>query len=77
MHPNFVLNGNNATEDYLPFFFFLLDYKWMITLNCVLDAALSHIDSVEENYKLEFYGVLENLPQFMIRSSMMIVCNSL
>ena len=49
----------------------------MMTLNCVLDAALFHIDSVGENHKLEFYGVLENLPQFMTRSSTMIVCNSL
>ena len=45
----------------------------------VLDGAgaLSHIDSMEENHKWEFYGVLENLPQFMIRSSTMIVRNSL
>ena len=77
MHPNFVLNGNNATEDYLPFFFFArLDMNVYIELY-VLDGALSHIDSMEENHKWEFYGVLENLPQFMIRSSTMIVCNSL
>ena len=49
----------------------------MFTLNCVPDGALPHIDSMEENYKLEFYGVLENLPQVMIRSSMMIVSNLL
>ena len=47
----------------------------MFTLNCVPDDALLHIDSMEENHKLEFYGVLENLPQVMVRSSMMIVCN--
>ena len=49
----------------------------MFTLNCVPDGALPHIDRVEENYKLEFYGVHENLPQVMIRSTMMIVCNLL
>ena len=62
-------------DDYLPFFF--LDQRRMFTLNCVPDGALPHIDSMEENHKLEFYGVLENLPQVMIRSSMMIVCNLL
>ena len=49
----------------------------MFTLNCVPDGALPHIDSVEENHKLEFYGVLENLSQVMIRSFVMIVCNLL
>ena len=49
----------------------------MFTLNCVPNGALPHIDRVEGNHKLEFYEVLENLPQVMIRSSMMIVCNLL
>ena len=49
----------------------------MFTLNCVPNGALPHIDRVEENHKLKFYGVLENLPQVIIRSSMMIVCNLL
>ena len=49
----------------------------MFTLNCVPNGALPHIDRVEGTHKLEFYEVLENLPQVMIRSSMMIVCNLL
>ena len=57
--------------------FFFLDQRRIFTLNCVLDGALPHIDSMEENHKLEFYGVLENLSQVMIKSSMMIVCNLL
>ena len=64
-----------------PLFFiiylFFLDQRRMFTLNCVLDGAPPHIDRVEENHKLEFYGVLENLSQVMIRSSMIIVCNLL
>ena len=75
MHPKSVLNGNNSTDDYLPFFF--LDWRRMFTLNCIPNGALPHIDSMEENHKLELYGVLENFPQVMIRSSMMIVCNLL
>ena len=58
-------------------YLFFLDQRRMFTLNCVHDGALPHIDSMEENHKLEFYGVLENLPQVMIRSFMMIVCNLL
>lgn len=57
--------------------FFFLDQRRMFTLNCVHDGALPHIDRMEETHKLEFYGVLENLPQVMIWSSMMIVCNLL
>ena len=74
MHPKSVLNGNNSTDDYLPFFSRL---EMNVILNCVPDGALPNIDREEENHKLEFYGVLENLPQVMIRSSMMIECNLL
>ena len=59
------------------YLFFFLDQRRMFTLNCVPGGALPHIYSMEENHKLEFYGVLENLPQVMIRSFMMIVCNLL
>ena len=58
-------------------YLFFLDKRRMFTLNYVPDGAIPHIDSVEENHKLEFYRVLEILPQVMIRSSMMIVCNLL
>ena len=55
-------------------YLFFLDKRRMFTLNYVPDGAIPHIDSVEENHKLEFYRVLEILPQGMIRSTMMIVC---
>ena len=74
MHPKFVLNGNDSTDDYLPFFFPRLEMNVYIEL-CTRWCTLTH--RVEENHKLEFYGVLENLPQVMIRSFVMIVCNLL
>jgi len=46
--------------------------KTMFTLNCVLDSALIHMDKVEENQIVEFYRVVENLPQVIIRNSVMI-----
>ena len=46
--------------------------KTMFTLNCVGDYALIHMDKVEENLIVEFYQVLENLPQVIIRNSVMI-----
>ncbi|XP_075656017.1 uncharacterized protein LOC142626116 isoform X1 [Castanea sativa] len=67
MHPNSVLNGKNSIEDDAPFL-----PETMFTLNCVPDSALPLMDRVEENQKVEFYGVLDNLPQVMIRSPVMI-----
>ncbi|KAK9990956.1 hypothetical protein SO802_025941 [Lithocarpus litseifolius] len=67
MHPNSVLNGKNSIEDDTPFL-----PGTMFTLNCVPDSALPLMDRVEENQKVEFYGVLDNLPQVMIRSPVMI-----
>jgi hypothetical protein len=63
MHPNSALNGSNFVEDDTPFF-----PETMFTLNCVPDSALSPIDRVEENQKVELYGVLDTLPQVMTRS---------
>jgi hypothetical protein len=67
MHPNSALNGSNFIEDDAPFF-----PETMFTLNCVPDSALSPIDRVDENQKVEFYGVLDTLPQVSIRSPVMI-----
>ncbi|XP_023906453.1 uncharacterized protein LOC136062121 [Quercus suber] len=67
MHPNSVLNGKNSIEDDAPFL-----PETMFTLNCVPDSALPLMDRVEENQKVEFHGVLDNLPQVMIRSPVMI-----
>ena len=53
MHPKSVLNGNNSSDDYLPFFFSRLEMN--VTLNFVPNGALPHMDRVEENHKLEFW----------------------
>uniref|UniRef100_A0A2N9EFM8 Bromodomain associated domain-containing protein n=1 Tax=Fagus sylvatica TaxID=28930 RepID=A0A2N9EFM8_FAGSY len=66
-HPNSVLNGNISIEDDTP-----LLPETMFTLNCVPDSALPHTDRAEENQKVEFYGVLDNLPHVMTRSPVMI-----
>lgn len=68
MHPNLVLNLNNSIEDDSQFFW----PKMMFTLNCVPDSALIHMENVEENQIVEFYRVLENLPQVIIRNYVMI-----
>ncbi|XP_041020484.1 uncharacterized protein LOC121262137 [Juglans microcarpa x Juglans regia] len=67
LHPNSVLNGNSLIEDDAPLF-----PETMFTLNCVPDSAFPHTDRVEENQKVEFYGVLDTLPQIMTRNPMMI-----
>ena len=46
--------------------------KTMFTLNCVADCTLIHMDKVEENQIVEFYQVLENLLEVIIKNSMMI-----
>ena len=68
MHPNSVLNLNNSIEDDSQIFW----PKTMFSLNCVADCALIHMDKVEENQIVEFYQVLENLPQVIIKNSVMI-----
>ncbi|KAG6645714.1 hypothetical protein CIPAW_08G141000 [Carya illinoinensis] len=63
LHPNSVLNGSSLIEDDAPLF-----PETMFTLNCVPESALPHTDRVEENQKVEFYGVLDSLPQIMTRN---------
>ena len=46
--------------------------KTTFTLNCILDSELIHLDKVEENQIVEFYQVLENLLEVIIKNSMMI-----
>ncbi|XP_059640279.1 uncharacterized protein LOC132282570 isoform X2 [Cornus florida] len=63
--PNSVLDDNNAMDDeFFP--------ETMFMLNCVPDSALPPINRVEYNQKVEFNGVLDNLPQIMTRSPIMI-----
>lgn len=67
MHPNSVSDGSNVDDDELSFF-----PEIMFTLNSVPDSALSTTNRVEEKQKMEFYGVLDNLPRVMTRSPVMI-----
>lgn len=67
MYPSSVLDGKNSVDDDTYFF-----PETMFTLNCVPDSALLPINRVEDNQKVEFYGVLDTLPQVMTRSPIMI-----
>ncbi|KAK2989861.1 hypothetical protein RJ640_000817 [Escallonia rubra] len=63
---NSLLDDNNAVDD-APFF-----PETMFMVNCVPDSALPRANCVEDNLKVEFNGVLDNLPQIMTRSPIMI-----
>ncbi|KAK3021315.1 hypothetical protein RJ639_045823 [Escallonia herrerae] len=63
---NSLLDDNNAVDE-APFF-----PETMFMVNCVPDSALPRANCVEDNLKVEFNGVLDNLPQIMTRSPIMI-----
>lgn len=67
MTRNSVLNDNDAIDDEACFF-----PETMFIFNCVPDTALPPINRREEMHKVEFNGVLDNLPQIMTRSPIMI-----
>ncbi|KAJ9670264.1 hypothetical protein PVL29_026668 [Vitis rotundifolia] len=67
MYPSSVLDGKNSVDDDAYFF-----PETMFTLNCVPDSALLPINRAEDNQKVEFYGVLDTLPQVMTRSPIMV-----
>ena len=67
MYPSSVLDGKNSVDDDTFFF-----PETMFTLNCVPERAVLPINRVEDNQKVEFNGVLDNLPQVMTRSPIMI-----
>ncbi|KAL6993222.1 hypothetical protein U1Q18_011337 [Sarracenia purpurea var. burkii] len=67
MLQNSVLNDNDANDDDTIFF-----PETMFPFNCVPDSAVPPINRVEEEYKVEFNGVLDTLPQIMTRSPIMI-----
>lgn len=62
-----VLDDNNAYDDETPFF-----PETLFSSNCVPESALPPPNAVEVNQKVEFNGVLDNLPQIMTRSPIMI-----
>lgn len=67
MRSNSVLDDTNAIDDEAPFF-----PETLFSSNCVPESALPPSDRVEINQKVEFNGVLDNLPQIMTRSPIMI-----
>lgn len=59
---NSVVDNSNAVDE-MPFF-----PETMFTLNCVPDSAVLQTTVMENNQKVEFNGVLDNLPQTMTKS---------
>ncbi|KAM7529364.1 hypothetical protein LguiB_032774 [Lonicera macranthoides] len=67
MRSNSGLDETNAIDVETLFF-----PETMFTMNCVPDSALPPTNREENNPKVEFNGVLDNLPQIMTRSPIMI-----
>ncbi|KAL7104288.1 hypothetical protein ACP275_08G234600 [Erythranthe tilingii] len=60
------LRPNSLSElDNIPLF-----PETMFTLNCVPDSAVLQTSGLENHQKLQFNGVLDNLPQIMTKSTM-------
>ncbi|XVE86876.1 hypothetical protein DITRI_Ditri18aG0071000 [Diplodiscus trichospermus] len=67
LESNSALDGNNSADDDIPFF-----PETMFMMNCVPDSALPPTTRVRDKKKIEFYGVLDTLPQVSTRSPVMI-----
>ncbi|XWS29605.1 hypothetical protein CRYUN_Cryun24cG0043400 [Craigia yunnanensis] len=67
LESNSVLDGNNSADDDIPFF-----PETMFMMNCVPDSALPPTTRVRDRKTIEFYGVLDTLPQVSTRSPIMI-----
>ncbi|GAV70062.1 Bromo_TP domain-containing protein [Cephalotus follicularis] len=63
MHGNSVLEGSNLVDDDEPFF-----PETIFSLNSVPDSALPPVIRAQNKKKVEFYGVLDSLPQVTTRS---------
>ncbi|TYH38288.1 hypothetical protein ES332_D12G100300v1 [Gossypium tomentosum] len=61
------LDGNNLADDDTPFF-----PETMFMMNCVPDSPLPPTTRVRDKKAIEFYGVLDTLPQVSTRSPVMI-----
>ncbi|KAL3845119.1 hypothetical protein ACJIZ3_002522 [Penstemon smallii] len=59
---NLIMGESNVLDDTLFF------PETMFTSNCVPDGAILQINGPEKNQKMQFNGVLDNLPQIMIKS---------
>ncbi|KAK6150327.1 hypothetical protein DH2020_015259 [Rehmannia glutinosa] len=62
LRPNLVMGDSTAVDD-TPLF-----PETMFTLNCVPDSAVLQTSGLETNQKVQFNGVLDNLPQIMTKS---------
>ncbi|CAA2993697.1 Hypothetical predicted protein [Olea europaea subsp. europaea] len=62
LQSNSVVDDSSAVDE-MPFF-----PETMFTLNCVPDSAVLQTTVVENNQKVEFNGVLDNLPRMMTKS---------
>ncbi|CAN6542070.1 unnamed protein product [Malus baccata var. baccata] len=67
MNPNSLLDGSNSVDSETSFF-----PETMFTFNCVPDSALPPLNRVDDNQKMECFGVLDTLPQIMTRSPVML-----
>ncbi|KAK4393950.1 hypothetical protein Sango_1865800 [Sesamum angolense] len=65
LQSNSVMGDSSALDD-TPLF-----PETMFTLNCVPDSAVSKTSRLENNQKVQFNGVLDNLPQIMPKSPVM------
>lgn len=66
MPPKTVQDVNGSTEDDISFF-----PEIMFSSNCVPDSSLPLRNEVEKNQKLDVYGILDNLPTVVSRSTAM------
>ncbi|XP_038999914.1 uncharacterized protein LOC120125583 [Hibiscus syriacus] len=64
---NTGLDGNTSADDDTPFF-----PETMFLMNCVPDSPLPPTTRVRDKKTIEFYGVLDTLPQVSTRSPVMI-----
>ncbi|XWS41664.1 hypothetical protein CRYUN_Cryun17cG0101900 [Craigia yunnanensis] len=67
LESNSVVDGNNSADDDILFF-----PETMFMMNCVPDSPLPPTTRVRDKKTIEFYGVLDTLPQVSTQSPVMI-----
>ncbi|XP_021714024.1 uncharacterized protein LOC110682093 [Chenopodium quinoa] len=67
MQPNAILDEDKSGSDSTYFF-----PETMFTMNCVPDSAVAPSTSSDDKQKVEFFGVLDKLPQVTTKSSIML-----
>jgi len=66
MSPRMVVDANGSTEEEITFF-----PEIMFPSNCVPDSSLPLRNEMEKNQKVDIYGILDNLPTVVSRSTAM------